>query len=163
MLLNSYLTGNPYSLMPLASGSQWFNRLRILSGEMSLADVFWRSPMSGECNFNLSSCSSLWTAEDSPAWSPCTTPVALVLGYFFNEKGTKLWLFTFRVWHFLMHHAVHAELSPCDCPLDIRCLVYGSILWSAIRPNHNDTTSVLRCPFYTYAAWSRQNIWVFLF
>ena len=41
MLLNSYLAGNPYSLMPLASGSHWFNRSRIISGEMSLADVFW--------------------------------------------------------------------------------------------------------------------------
>ena len=33
---------------------------------------------------------------------------------------------------FLMRRAMH----PCDCPPNIRCLVYGSILWSAIRPNH---------------------------
>ena len=38
--------------------------------------------------------------------------------------------------HFLMRRAVHAELSPCDCPPNIRCFVYGSILWSAIRRNH---------------------------
>ena len=101
-----------------------------------LSQRFWRSPMSRLRIFNLSSCSSLWTVEGSTAWSPVTTPVPLVLGSFLTKKALGFGCLPLVLDICLMRRAVHTELSPCDCPPNIRCLVYGSILWSAIRPNH---------------------------
>ena len=90
-----------YSLVPLASGSHWFNR-----GGGFL--------------------------HEHPA-----TPVPLVLGSFLTQKALSFGCIPLiRVSHFSMRRAVHTELSPCYCPPNIRCLVYGSISWSAIRPEH---------------------------
>ena len=54
-------------------------------------------------------------------------------GILLTQKALSFGCIPLELDIYCMRRAVHAELSPCDCPPNIRCLMYGSILWSAIR------------------------------